>query len=556
MRKWLASLAVLGFASAAATAQTVPVPPVGACGESQMLFFDDGVPETSWKVFLPTGVGDAFNVDLDDMAAGMDVTGVAINTWTSTGTGPLGIRYIALAPDNLTVSTLGNTPSTVPYSIRSTTTGTITGNPGFGAGYCPGLVGFDVPDFTVPASGGLHAVTTFLTGDSGTWLCSDQSCPYAGRSFFTSSGYLSAATPMTANLQIRVIASMLNPCPGPGFDSAYLTVNNGVNGVEVTQAGAVTVSLWSCCVTTPVQLPVIYLQGVFIPPSSTFFPVPSTILVTGFDYDFLTGAGKVANGDIFHGAFCANLSDPSAGCVPTGATFEVGAFYLDNCTLKKNGKPKLRITNLVDVIVTADLKKCNPCVCFGQQDDGFQDFFIWKVQNPAGSKDYFNVCQGAFIDPTTSGTCGPYGLLTGVEAASWDFCGTGPSWGEVGVYPANTTLDPSGGTPNVGTPVAIASTLSMSPGSADYSYPATLYSFSTAATVSTTVALHSATKWLTGDTCVWIGSDTDGVDDDTTSTGPICSTIPSSTSFFTADGYVTNAQGYCNANWMQKINYL
>src|SRR5262245_36292804 len=110
MRKWFASLAVLGLASAA-TAQTLgPPPPTGGCGQSQSLFFDDGTAETSWKVRNPTGHKDAFNVDFDDLAGNMTVTGIALNTFQSGSSGTFGIRYVSLCPDNLAVSSLGKTP--------------------------------------------------------------------------------------------------------------------------------------------------------------------------------------------------------------------------------------------------------------------------------------------------------------------------------------------------------------------------------------------------------------------------------------------------------------
>src|SRR5262245_11969281 len=71
MRKWLASIAVLGSAAAGATAQTVPVPPIGGYGQSQMLFFDDGVYEIGWRISFFAAPGDAYAVDFDDLCGGM-----------------------------------------------------------------------------------------------------------------------------------------------------------------------------------------------------------------------------------------------------------------------------------------------------------------------------------------------------------------------------------------------------------------------------------------------------------------------------------------------------
>ncbi len=538
MRKWFASLAVLGL-SAVATAQTIPVPPVGGLGQSMSILFDDGGAETSWKVFNPTGAGDAFNVDFDQMAGGMNVDGVALNTWQSTSTGTIGIKYVMLAGDNA-IDTTGTTPDTnAPLSILGSLSGsvTITGNPGVASGFCPGFVGYDLPNVTV-GTGGLHAVTTCLTGDSGTWLCSDASNS-DGRSYFTSSNYSSTATILTGHdLMVRVIGK-----GNVGSGSAYMTVNNATGVVDVAQTGFIAATLWSQCAIQPTA----YIQGVTIP-GYPFFQVPPFVLSTG--YENSTSIADQSQGTI--GGF---LSDPSSGpCIPAGVQFTVSGFYLDNCDLKKNGKPKVKATNAVTVNVTPSLADCNPCVCFGQRDDGSLDGNIWKVQNPASSKDYFTVTVGGLTDPL--GNPCPVTTVTAVEAASWDFCGasTGPSWGSVGLYEENTA---SPGAPAA--TVASATTLSMASNAADFSYPATVYDFpdvnvSSNSTLANLANGVVAMKWATGDTCVWIGSDTDGADDDANPTGS-CTSIPTTSSYFTANGFSTPAVQFTTANWMMKIDW-
>lgn len=539
MRKWFASLAVLGL-SAVATAQTIPVPPVGGLGQSQSIFFDDGVAVTSWKVFSPTGAGDAFNVDFDQMAGGMTATGVAMNTYQNQSTGVIGIKYVMLAPDNLTVDTTGTTPDiNAPLSILGSLSGsvTITGNPGVGAGFCSGLVGYDLPDVTI-GTGGLHAVTTALTGDSGTWLCSDLGSS-EGRSYFTSANYSGVATKLNGyDLMMRVIGTV-----NTGTGSAYMTVNNATGITNVAQTGFITATLWSSCAIQPT----LYIQGVTIP-GYPFFQVPPFILATGYD-------NGSPNGDPFSGSVGDFLSDPSSGpCIPAGVSFDVSGFYLDNCDLKKNGKPKLKSTNAVTVNVTPSLGDCNPCACFGQSDDGSLDGNIWKVQNPAGSRDYFNVQVGGLTDP--SGNPCPVTTVTAISAASWDFCGSGPSWASVGLY-EGSTIDP--GSPDLGSAVATATTLNMAPNAADFSYPGTTYDFPDLFT-STSVALasltngHVAMEWATGDTCTWIGSDTDGADDDANPTGS-CSTVPGTTSYFTLNGYTSAAIQFTTANWMMRVDW-
>lgn len=541
MRKWFASLTVLGLASAAATAQTIPVPPIGGCGQTQMIFFDDGTPETSWKVFNPTGAGDSFNVDFDDLGALQTVTGVAMNTFQTTSTGPIGLRYVGVCPDNLAVSSLGHTPNlSIPYSMLGNLSGTvtITGNPNVSAGFCSGLVGYDTPDVVLPSVLGAHAVATALTGDSATWICSDQTAPSSGRSYFTLNNYSTPAIAFSADLQMRLIATYTNP-----GGSAYMTINNFIDNVSFSQTATVAATLWS---TATVQ-PTLYLEGAFIT-GFPFIPAPQLILSTGFE-----NFSPIS--DQFQGTLCGAIGPP---CVPAGLQFDFGAFFIDNNNLKKNGNGKIAITNLVTCTVTVDAKNCYPCLCFGQTDDGQLDSTIWKVQNPAGSKDYFNTRQGSFIDPNTGNNCGT--TVTNLEAASWDFCGSGPSWASFGIYPANTVIDSTGGTPDLANPVVLATTLSMAPSSSQFSYPATVYDF-TDITTSTNAALANLTnaqtvcQWQSGDTCTWIGSDTDGTDDNSTSTGG-CSAMPGTVSYFTLNGYSTPAIQFTAALWMMKIDWF
>lgn len=541
MRKWFASLAVLGL-SAVATAQTIPVPPVGGLGQSQSIFFDDAGAETSWKVSYPTGAGDAFSQDFDLLAGGMDVTGIALQTYQSSSGSPIGLKYVMLAPDSI-VDSLGTTPDiNAPLSILGSLSGTvtITGVPGPAAGYCTSLVGYDLPDVTV-GSGGVHGVTTCLTGDSALWLCGDNSAP-DNHAYFSINNYSTVGVKLTGwDLMIRVIGTV-----NTGTGSAYMTVNNATGTVDVTQTGFLSATLWSNCAIQPT----LYIQGVTIP-GYPFFQVPSFVLATGYE-----NGSPIA--DSKQGTLGDFISDPSTGpCIPAGVSFDVQGFYLDNCDLNKIGHGKVKATNAVTVNITTDAS-CNPCVCFGQADDGSMDGTIWKVQNPAGSQDYFNVNIGTMIDPNTGGTCAVTNVLS-VQAASWDFCGTGtstgPSWTSVGLYEASTV---DVGAPDFANVVATSTVLSMAVNSADFSYPATTYDFPDVAT-STSTALsglangHVAMQWASGDTCTWIGSDTDGADD----AGPLdtCTTIPNTSSYFTQDGFATPAIAFTGANWMMRVEW-
>jgi hypothetical protein len=543
MRKWFASLAVLGLTAAAASAQTIPVPPIGGLGQTQGLYFDSGPSSiTSWKVFNPTAAGDAFNVDFDDQAGNMEVTGVALNTYQTTSTGPIGISYVMVAPDSA-VDTTGTTPDiNAPYSMLGSLNGTvtITGTPGLAAGFCPTFTGYDLPNATIPTTGGCHTVMNFLTGDSALWLCSDNAAP-DNRSYYTLNDYSTAAIKLSGyDLHMRIIGVV-----NTGADSAYMTVNNSANQVSISQTGFAQATLWS----TSVIQPTAYIQGVLIP-SYPWLQIPPITLYTGYENGSpITNPNEGTVGDY--------LSDPSTGpCVPAGLTMDLYGFYLDWMDLKpKNNHPKIKKTNAVGILVTPNPGACNPCFCFGQSDDGALDGTIWKVQNPAGSRDYFNVNVGTMQDPNTGGNCN-VAEVDSVQIASWDFCGSGPSWGSIGLY-EGSTADPQG-TPDLANPVATASTLSMAPNASDFSYPGTTYDWTPDVFTSTSSALaglvngHVAAKWATGDTCTWMASDTDGVDDDSGPTGT-CTTIPSTDSYFTLNGYSTSAIAFTSTNWMERV---
>ena len=534
MRKWFTSLAVLGLMSAVATAQTLgPPPSVGGCGQSQSLFWDDGTAEFSWKVNQPTGALDSFNVDFEDLAGTMTVTGISLNTFQSTSSGPIGIRYVGLCPDNLTVDSLGHTPDLgSPLTMLGNLSGTvvITGNPGVTAGFCPGALVYDVPDVTVATTGGEHTVMAALTGDSGTWMCADTSG--SGHSYFTLNNYSTPAIAFSTNVQMRIVGTVV-----PSGGSAYMTINNVANAVDVRQATDVTATLWSSAATQPT----FYLQGAFIT-GFPFIPAPGLVLQTGME-------NFVPIADPFQGTLCGPI-----GCPPAGLVFDFGAFYIDNANLKKNGNGTITLTNLVRCSITGFNHCGYYCPCFGTRDDGVLDSRIWSVQNPAGSKDFFNTHTGPFVDTATGNLCGT--AITSIEAASWDFCGHGPSWASFGIYPSNTVLDPTGGTPDLVNPFVLATTLSMAPGAADFSFPATVYDFPDVTSTAVLTGIrdsHVACQWASGDTCTWIASDTDAVDDDA---GNDCASLPTTVSYFTLNGYSTTAIPFPTALWMQRINWF
>lgn len=554
MRKWFASLAVLGIATASVTAQTIPVPGVGGCGQSQAISFDDGTSETSWKVNFPTASQDAFNLDFDTAGANLDVVGVALSVYQSSS-GSVGLKFIAVCPDNLGVDPAGKTPNlAVPYTMLGNLSGSvpITGVPGVSAGYCEsgiaytgsnttGFTGYDLPDYTLNSVLGAHVVATQITGDSGLWLCSDLNGP-GGRSGFTLNNYSTPALAMSPNctMQFRMITSFTNP-----NGSAYMSVNNQVDNVGVKATGQVAATLWS----TATMQPTLYLMGAFLT-GFPFIPAPNLILSTGFE-------NGLPIADPTQGTLCGPIGPP---CLPVGLFFDLGAFFIDNNQLKKNGNGKIVLSNLVTVTIIPGATGCYPfCVCFGEADDGTMDGSIWRVQFPAGSKDYYNVKVGSNLGPLGN-NCAT--TMTNIEAASWEQCSPGSNataWASMGVYPANLSIDSSGGTPDLGNPIALATTLTVAANSAQFAYPATIYDFpdtnsSTNATLDTSTNTHIAAQWVSGDTCTWLGADSDGVDDNSSSTD--CATIPNRKSYYTLDGYSTPSYANTFANMMMKINWF
>jgi hypothetical protein len=309
--------------------------------------------------------------------------------------------------------------------------------------------------------------------------------------------------------------------------------------------------------------PTLYLQGAIIT-GFPFIPLPQILLATGLE-------NFVPISDLTQGTLCGPIAT-SAPCPPVGLFFALGAFYIDNDDLKPSGKGKIKSTNFVGcTIVAGSTAICYPCLCFGDVDDGFLDGWIWKVQNPAGPFDYFNN-RFDNLDAAASSTCtvtNPVTSVTAIEASSWDFCGTGPTWASIGIYTANTALDSTGNTPDLASPVVTATTLSMAPFASDFSYPATVYDFpdiftSTNSALASSTILHVAMQWAPGDSCTWIGSDTDSLDDNFSSTNCTADPAPltSTVSFFSSTGYTTPALAFTNPgfsstpNMMMKLDFF
>jgi len=215
-------------------------------------------------------------------------------------------------------------------------------------------------------------------------------------------------------------------------------------------------------------------------------------------------------------------------------TLHFVVLYADPCDLNKKGRPKIKLTPKASLDVRPYVE------FFGQRDDGELES-IWKVQNPSGSGDGFNVGFGA---PTAQ-----VSMLSGIEAAAWNFAGSAQCWQSVGLYAADLSFDPTGATPDTASPLAeLSGAAACVPASqSDWSYPATYYDIPDVAAQSS-VLHHAGVRWPAGDTVLWIGADSDGCDGE-------LGALPGSSSFFSADAYATPAISFSAAHWMLKIDW-
>jgi len=251
------------------------------------------------------------------------------------------------------------------------------------------------------------------------------------------------------------------------------------------------------------------------------------LIVPAINLVFFTGIGAV---DDAGNTACIVAAWP---CDVFLGTLCLGTVYKE-CPPSK----KIKVSN--DVAITVNhTYLCDPPTDapYGKKDDGILDSTIWKIMNPATSGDWFNVHHGPA--PSTVAT------LTGVDVSSWNFCAVANPWAEVGIYDSNLTIDPTGGTPRL-PGLAVVRLQKVPAAQSDWGCPATLYD--TPDLVPSGADYHTAAHWITADSCLWLGSDTDGTDDAYTDTQ-----IPATCSYFMLDNYATPAIQFTLANWMIRL---
>lgn len=483
MRKFFASIGVLAIASTA-SAQIIDLTPMQTVG------YEDGNGEVAWKIANPSGASDWFSVDFGADASGATMAGLWADSAVIGSNG--GAQQIGTA-----VTGGGGFPDTGTAIMQSAA---VPPTDGFNSDTGYGTACMD------PGSD-FHVVYNMTPGDTEVWLVSDTDGATSGRSFFSSDSYTTGAAAFF-NWRMGYAGY---PFPIDGT----LLVNGGI-AASISNTDDICMTFSACA------------SGV----GSAFY------LCTPIFFGPLLPAAFTTTGGIIGGP-CSNqwtICTTLTCADPTGGPFGFCCIYLDPCDVKTfNGKPKSKVSTTATLVITPD-GTCGGC--YGQLDDGIVDFYIWKVQNPAGTGDWFNVNHGA--PAPASGVT----TLTGVQVSSWDFCGFGPCWASVGIYADNGSGSPTGAAFPAANPC-------MAPGAADGGpYPMTMYDTPDTPAAAAT-AWHVASNWPVGDSCIWLGSDTDGTDS-------TCGTpIPSAgtTSGFASDNYASGTVGFSAGNWAMKIDW-
>ena len=466
--------------------------------QHRVVRFDDGRSESFWKATFPSSASDYFSVDMGPVLDGRTVSAIYADSLESSGiAGAWRILGVAEncapgVPDPSLVAAIANAPTVAALEPED--------QDDYYSVACAVLGS--------PANG-YSAIAGWQAGDSHVWLGADTNSPSSGRSFWTSASYAACAalvTPFNWSLAVGLTGG-----------AGELMVNGG-SVARVSQDDG------DACFTF--YGPTLHTPGIL------FLISPLTMLLLPVTTD-----GPFAGPCPKSWSLCTTFTCADA----TFSDFQFGHFYFDFLNVKPNGKPSI---GLATATLSLDASaSCTPS--FGQKDDCILDSTIWKVSNPAGPSSWFNVNHA-----TTAGV--GVATLTGVEISSWDFCGFGPSWEEVGVYPANLVLDPSGCTPDIAAPITTIgdSSAAMSPAAGDWGCPLTFYDTPDVGADSTTI-YHVGSKWQSNDSCTWLGSDTDGTD------SGLGARIPNNgcCSLWTNDDYTTSAVRFTAANWMMQIKW-
>lgn len=495
MRMFIASLALASFATTA-VGQLSPFGHLVSKGVIQKEF-DDGQIDSWWKVNNPGGPSDWFNVDFDSTAASCNALGVILDVWDTIGAGDQ-FPNLGLYPESTAFANVPDIGAPIADGVAN-----ITAGDGFGD-----LVQYDVPCIHL-GSTDVHVAGQWRAGDSAVWLGADSNGVVFNRSFASSNAYAGGASPVPWNWIARIATD------GGNAGNNVLRVN-GATAATVGVGELFALTFWGCATAQSTQLRVfniIILPAAFTKTGGLFVgPKPET-----WEIQFI--ASCALNIGIGLPFFCYYLDCPS------------GVGQSNTATLTVNDPAGV----------------CEGC--YGLQDDGVHEGFFWKIQNPSGASDWFNVNQGTASASTGAGMGGT--SMTSMDIGVSEFCGVAGSFATVGEFRANLGLDPTGGTPNLANGVSINNAPVAAGQTHDAGYPATNYNLPDLA-INTTDIYHAAVRWAGGDTCIWIASDTDGTDGGAQSCGQA---LPNNFSLLSTVSYTTAATAVNIANWALKINW-
>lgn len=509
MRLFVASVAALCVVASTASAQRAV-----SLAETHKSTMSPGGIDSWWTTSNPWGPGDWFNVDFNSDCASSTVSALAIDIWSRGGFSGI-FERVGIYNES---TAFPNTPDVIGAPITELTNQTILSTDGFGD-----LIAYDIPCIHLGTTD-VHVAFKGEGGDSNFWVGSDTNETNQNRSFVTSNNYSTGASAF-----------------GPGnWSIGFLTIPTGASGGTLWVNGSMTTSSVSVFSS-------FCLDYVGFTASDTFilyfcFPV-------GVPFLQLLPLNFTNTGSPFFPGPCPEWWEVCS----TAACGFVSPFGLDFCTIypdptdpKPNGKPKLKVSNNVNLLVTDSGGACTGC--YGVDDDGQHDGFFFKFANPQGPSDWYGVCHGTAASTTAAGSTGT--SMTSIETGFSEFCGAQNSWQTAGYFGENTAL---ANTPDVSDLTNALQTV-LIPANASHpgTYPAVVYDVADSA-LNTTDVYYTAVRWSNGDTCVWVASDTDGTD--SPCGRPVPDTAGIITSINSANNFTTSAGTFAAINWAAKVNW-
>ncbi len=474
--------------------------------------FDDGSgADIFFKLNNPAGSSDWFSVDFDDTCESASVLGICVDVWSTLSVDET--QTIGIYPES---GTFPNTPDIANPIVERNAR--VSASDGF-----QDLVHYAIPCLHL-GSTDVHVALQQRPGDSATWMLADTFSPAFNRSFASTTGYNTGAIPAGLNWQIGLTVR-----PANATKNSFLV--NGSPSVTLNVGATWCMVFWG---TQTSQRSLLFFCVGGAPLVNLGIPIPFT--TTG--NAFFPGP-KPETYEICSNTACGFLVGPVTLCL----------IYQDFCDLKPNNKPKLKVSSTI-TINTVD--PSSSCVgCYGVKDDGDHEGFVWKVTNPSGPSDWFVVNLGTAESTTGAGSGNV--CVTSVEVSLTELCGVDGELAHVGHHPLASGVDPNVTvTPHLLAGDSLQNVLVPANVTSDTCYPGEIFVLPNGVPLSAGGAPYVATVgWVSGDTCLWIASDTDGTD---TKSG--CgNALPNNSSATSNDDFATNAAPSSVVNWAIKVNW-